>query len=173
MKIMVISDIHGSLENLEKALARYKEEKAEKLLILGDISNYGGSTYDYAIAENLNEFSDEIIAVIGNNDSFEFEELLDFKLEDVANIKLNNKKITMTHGHLFRKNRLPADCGEIFLQGHSHVAEILQIDDKIIANPGSIGRPRNGAQASYLIIDEEKIILKNLDGEILEEFSLN
>ena len=105
-------------------------------MVLGDFSNYGGSIYDYAISEILNEFYDEIIAVRGNNDSFEIEELLDFKLEDVANFEVNGKKITMTHGHLYNKNRLPENCGEIFLQGHSHVAEISQIDDKIIVGFG-------------------------------------
>lgn len=36
MKAMVISDIHGDVKHLEQAIKKYKEEAAEKLLILGD-----------------------------------------------------------------------------------------------------------------------------------------
>ena len=37
MKLMFISDIHGSYKYAKKALEIYEEEKAEKLVILGDI----------------------------------------------------------------------------------------------------------------------------------------
>lgn len=169
MKFMVISDIHGSLEKLEQVMARFKEEDADKLLILGDFPDYRNSLYDYAIAENLNEISSQIIAVRGNCDGPEIEELLEFKLEDLRNIELGGLTITMTHGHLYNKNKLPKNCGKIFLQGHSHCAEITKVGDQIIANPGSISKPRNGAEPSYLIIDELKILLKNFAGKILAQ----
>lgn len=172
MKIMVISDIHGALEKLEQIMVRYKEEKVQKLLILGDFSNYNNTLYDYAIAETLNEISDQIIAVRGNCDSFEIEQLLDFELEDIRNIELNGITITMTHGHLYSKTNLPQNCGNIFLQGHSHCAEIRKIEDKIVANPGSISKPRNRIEPTYILIDEQYIILKNLYGEILEELEI-
>ena len=47
--------------------------------------------------------------------------------------------------------------------------KIDKTDKKIFANPGSISRPRNGSEHSYLIIDENKIVLKNLEGKILVE----
>ena len=37
MKVMCISDIHGNLECLNRAIQKYKEEKTEKLIILGDL----------------------------------------------------------------------------------------------------------------------------------------
>lgn len=40
MKVMCISDIHGNIECLEKAIERFREENAEKLIILGDFSSY-------------------------------------------------------------------------------------------------------------------------------------
>lgn len=169
MKFMVISDIHGSLEKLEQVLQLFEKENADKLLILGDFPYYRNSLYDYAIAENLNEISSKIIAVRGNCDTYEIEQLLEFKLEELKNIELENLTITMTHGHLYNKNNLPKTCGKLFLQGHSHCAEISQIEDIIIANPGSISKPRNGGEPSYLVIDEKKIILKNFARQILEE----
>jgi len=117
----------------------------------------------------LNEFADEIIAVRGNGDSYDIESLLDFKLEDIINLEINGMIITMTHGHLYRKSNLPPDCGKLFLQGHSHCAEILKLEDKIIANPGSISKPRNGAEPTYIVFDEKEIQIKNLQGKTLEQ----
>ena len=37
MKVMFISDIHGSYYWANKAIEKYHEEKADKLIILGDI----------------------------------------------------------------------------------------------------------------------------------------
>lgn len=46
---------------------------------------------------------------------------------------------------------------------------ITKQDGKIFANPGSISRPRNGSECTYLLIDENKIYLKNLEGQVLVE----
>ena len=40
MKLMIASDIHGSAYYCRKMIEAYKNEKAEKLLILGDIILY-------------------------------------------------------------------------------------------------------------------------------------
>ena len=37
MKLMIASDIHGSMFYLEKLLNRFEEEKPDKLILLGDI----------------------------------------------------------------------------------------------------------------------------------------
>ena len=41
MKIMVAADIHGSAFYCNKLLSRYKIEKPDKLLLLGDILYHG------------------------------------------------------------------------------------------------------------------------------------
>ena len=41
MKVMFISDIHGSYYWANKAIEKYHEEKADKLVILGDILYHG------------------------------------------------------------------------------------------------------------------------------------
>ena len=48
MKYMIISDIHGNIEALNKVLNIYRSEICEKLLILGDLINYG---IDYNIED--------------------------------------------------------------------------------------------------------------------------
>ena len=49
---------------------------------------------------------------------------------------------------------------------------IEKIGDKIIANPGSIAKPRGGTKKSYIVIDEEKIELKSLDGNVIKKMEL-
>ena len=167
MKVMIISDIHGGIKYLEQVLERYNEEHAERLIILGDFSGYFNSSSDYEVAEILNNFTGEITAVRGNCDNDGLEEMLNFGLMDIKHINLNGKVITLTHGHLYNKYSLPEYCGEIFVSGHTHYGMIEKTEGRIFANPGSITKPRNGSEHSYLIIDENKIILKNLEGKIL------
>ena len=172
MKVMVISDIHGGVKYLEKALERYREERSERLLILGDFTGYFNSSSSMEIADMLNQMADQICAVRGNCDSESFETMLNFGLMDIRHINLNGKVVTLTHGHIFNKYNLPEYCGDIFLSGHIHYGTIQKENGRIFANPGSITKPRNGSEHSYLTIDEEEIQLKNLDGIILLEEKL-
>ena len=172
MKVMVISDIHGGVKYLKKALEKFEEEKAERLLVLGDFTSYLNSTSNIEIAEMLNEMANKICAVRGNCDSEFFEGELSFELMDIRHINVNDKVVTLTHGHIYNKYNLPEYYGDIFLNGHIHCGTIEKRGDKIFANPGSITKPRNGSQHSYIIIDEKNITLKNLDGEILLEEKL-
>lgn len=168
MKVMVISDIHGNIEYLNRALDRYKAEDAEKLLILGDFGGYVHSSSDYEVAEELNNMAGAIIAVKGNCDSEYIDDIFNFGLTYMRTIEINNKKITLTHGHIYGPYNLPSDCGEIFLFGHTHHGMIEKQGERIIANPGSISKPRGGTKNSYLIIDEDNIQLKDLQGEIIK-----
>lgn len=172
MKIMCISDIHGNIECLNKAIERYREENAEELIILGDFSGYYFSSSDFEVAEILNNMAGSIIAVKGNCDSFEADSLFKFELGYLKTIDVNGMKITLTHGHMYNRNNLPENCGDIFLSGHTHVGNIEKINEKIIANPGSISKPRGGIRKSYLIIDENNIELKTLEGEIIKKLTI-
>ena len=172
MKIMCISDIHGNIECLKKAIDRFREENAEKLIILGDFSSYYFSSSDFEVAEILNNMAGSIIAVRGNCDSSEQENLFHFSLGLVKTIEINGIKVTLTHGHVYNRNNLPENCGDIFLSGHTHVGMIEKIGDRIIANPGSISKPRGGTKKSYIIIDEEKIELKELNGETIKSIKI-
>lgn len=173
MKIMCISDIHGNIECLNKAIERFKEENAEKLIILGDFSSYYFSSSDFEVAEILNNMAGVIVAVKGNCDNSQIDGIFNFGLTYIRNIIINNTKITLTHGHIYNRNNLPEECGQIFLFGHTHVGNIEKIGDIIIANPGSISKPRGGSSKSYLTIDEENIILKKISGEVIKKMSKN
>lgn len=173
MKVMCISDIHGSIENLERVIERFREENAEKLLILGDFSSYYHSSSDFEVAEILNNMAGSTIAVKGNCDNSSIDSLFHFGLGYLKTIDINGIKVTLTHGHIYNRNNLPENCGDIFLSGHTHVGMIEKIEDKIIANPGSISKPRGGTKKSYLTIDEEKVELKTLGGELIKSVNIN
>ena len=173
MKVMCISDIHGNVECLNKAVERYKQEEAEKLLILGDFSGYGiFSSKDMEIAEILNNMSGVIIAVKGNCDTSKIDEFLNFGLTYQRNIQINGNIVTITHGHIYNRDNLPENCGNIFLSGHTHIGMIEKMEERIIANPGSISKPRGGSNRSYIIIDEEKIVLKSIKGEYIKSLNI-
>ena len=170
MKYMVISDIHGGIYELNKVLDIYVKEHCSKLLILGDLFNYGFDLNRKDIVNRLNLMMNNIIAVSGNCDN-NITDIL-FDMPYINKINLNNKKITLTHGHLYSKDYLSNLDSNIIFTGHSHIASIEIINDKLFINPGSISKSRRG-ENSFAIIDESKITIRNLDNQILKEFINN
>ena len=168
MKYMVISDIHGGIYELNKVLDIYNKENCNKLLILGDLSNYGFDLYSDDIINRLNLMSENIIAVTGNCD-MNVRGIL-FNMPYINTVELNNKQIILTHGHLYNKDYLIKLDSNIIFMGHSHIPEINLINDKIFVNPGSISKSRSG-ENSFCIVDEDKITIRNLDNIILKEYS--
>ena len=75
MKILIASDIHGSAYYLKKVLEKFKEEKADKIVLLGDIYNHGPRNSlpkDYApmqVADMLNQINKDLTVIKGNCDS--------------------------------------------------------------------------------------------------------
>lgn len=170
MKYMIISDIHGGIYKLNKVLDIYYNEHCSKLLILGDLFDYGSSINRNDIVNRLNIMKYSIIAVRGNCDN-NIKDIL-FDMPYINKIDLNNKSIILTHGHLYDKEYLSNLDVDIILTGHSHVASIENIDNKLFLNPGSISKSRRGDN-SFAIIDENFISIRNLDNEIIEEYNLN
>lgn len=170
MKYMIISDIHGGIYELNKVLDIYSNEHCSKLLILGDLFDYGFSITRDDIVNRLNIMKENIIAVSGNCDN-NIKDIL-FDMPYINKINLNNKKIILTHGHLYSKEYLSNSDSDIILIGHSHVANIEVINNKLIINPGSISKSRRG-ENSFAIIDENKVTIRNLDNKIIKTYYFN
>ena len=170
MKYMIISDIHGGLYELNKVLDIYSKENCSKLLILGDLFDYGISITRNDIVNRLNIMKDSIIAVRGNCDN-NIKDIL-FDMPYINKVNLNNKNIILTHGHLYSKEYLSDLDVDVILTGHSHIACIENIENKLFLNPGSISKSRRG-ENSFAIIDENKATIRNLDNEIIEKYNLN
>ncbi len=166
MKYLVVSDIHGVkayISELEKII---KIESPDKIVILGDILS--NTSDDYFLAELLNLYKDKIIGIRGNNDTYYTEKLLDFDLNDYHIERINNKNFFFTHGHLLYSFDL--NNVDIIIMGHTHESGEYDFNGIKIVNPGSIALPRD-FKHTYMIISD-KIYIKDLDQNILEEVSI-
>ena len=116
-KIMIASDIHGSAYYCRLMLDRFKEENAERLVLLGDILYHGPRNdlpKEYAPKEviaMLNPLRNRIICVRGNCDTEVDQMVLDFNvLAEQAYLNFNNYSIVLAHGHKLDEKNIPALC---------------------------------------------------------------
>lgn len=177
MKLFFISDIHGSLSNLETALECYQREEADRIVILGDALYHGPRNplpeeYNPAeVASVLNRYKDRISAVRGNCDSEVDQMLIEYPMmETYSTILLENRKIFLTHGHIFGPDNPPQlNEGDVLAFGHIHLPVAEKRGAIYAFNPGSISLPKQGNPKSYGIFDGSKLQVKTFDGEILCE----
>ncbi len=169
MKYIFVSDIHGNVDRLKEVIEIFKKEEADRLVILGDTCAYLSKSSDEEIADILNAMKDKVEVIRGNCDTRSFEELLQFEMFDMDNIYANGKIITVTHGHYYNSHELPYNCGDIFIQGHTHVPILTKDKDKILANPGSVSRPRGVDLRCYILVNESRIALKTLEMKLIKE----
>lgn len=172
MKCLFVSDIHGNVDKLNEILKIFEKEKADRLIFLGDTSSTESRNDNEIIAEILNKIKNRIEIIRGNCDVRSFEELLDFEIYDMDNLYINKRFVTVTHGHYYNMYNLPDNCGEIFIQGHTHVPILEKRGNRILANPGSVSRPRGVDLRCYLVIDENAISLKTLSGSIIKTMEI-
>lgn len=176
MKVLIISDIHGSSYYAEKIKEIVERENPEKIVLLGDLYYHGPRndlSQEYApmkVAEVLNSLKDKLIVVRGNCDAEVDEMISEFKLEDHILMDINGKKVYFTHGHRYNIEVFPYEDFEIMIYGHIHQGFIQEKEGYLFANPGSISIPRLGTAHSYLILNENKLLLKDVDGNVLKEY---
>ncbi len=168
MKYIFVSDIHGSVDTLETVLTIFREENADKLVILGDTASFTDANANDIIATTLNNMIRKVEVIRGNCDTLSFEEKILFEMYDYDNLYIANKFVTITHGHLYNYNNLPSSCGDIFIQGHTHIPLLIKQENRILANPGSISRPRGSNIKCYIMIDDNGIYLKTVNGKVVK-----
>lgn len=174
MKYLIASDIHGSIYYAEKIIELFKKEQADKMILLGDLYYHGPRNplpLEYnpmEVSKLLNSYKDNLIVIKGNCDAEVDEMISDFKFHEYIKMTLNNKKFIFTHGHKYNISNLPTDF-DVLVYGHFHTGFIKQIDNKIFVNSGSTTLPKNNTPNSYLIIDNNKIILKTIESNIIED----
>ena len=115
MKYMFASDVHGSAYYCRKMLDAYREEKAERLVLLGDLLYHGPRNdlpKDYApkeVISMLNALKREIYAVRGNCEAEVDQMVLDFNvLCEQAYVNFNGRSIVLAHGHKLDEKNIPA-----------------------------------------------------------------
>ena len=125
MKFLIASDIHGSAFYCKMLMDRINDEKADRVLLLGDILYHGPRNdlpKDYdpkAVIDMLNSIKDMIFCVRGNCDTEVDQMVLKFPiLADYAVIPLGQRLIYATHGHIFNEENLPPMEDMQFLEVH-------------------------------------------------------
>ena len=173
MKYMFASDVHGSAFFCRKMLEAYREEKAERLVLLGDLLYHGPRNdlpKEYAPKEviaMLNKMKNDIYAVRGNCEAEVDQMVLNFPvMADYCILAIDGLTFYATHGHVYNENNLPPFReGDILTHGHTHVLKAEQRDGYILLNPGSVSIPKEGSEHSYMIYENGVFTWKNLAGE--------
>lgn len=170
MKIFIASDIHGSEYYCKIMAEKYIEEKADRLLLLGDLL-YHGPRNDLPLAYNpkgvikiLNSLKGEIVCVRGNCDTEVDQMVLEFPIMAEYAILFDGEyTIYATHGHKFNPQNPPLlKTGDILLNGHTHIPANENFGNFQYVNPGSISIPKKGSKHSYMIYEDGRFVLKSL-----------
>lgn len=167
MKILFISDIHGIDKNLKIIDDVIEEEKIQKLVVLGDL--YCGGV-DKSIENFMLKHKDILICMKGNCDRESICYSSPFLIiKDLSVIATDNIDIYITHGDRYnRYSDLKVKDG-ILVYGHEHIPYIIQDDNMIYICVGSISIPRGESMPSYMIYDNKKFTIYDVDKNILFE----
>ena len=181
MKWMIASDLHGSAYYCRQMIDAFRREKADRLLLLGDLL-YHGPRNDlpegYAPKEViplLNSLKPKLLCVCGNCDAEVDHMVLDFPiLADYAVLPVGKRLIYATHGQVHNlKNLPPLAAGDILLHGHTHIPAWTEFGDRnLYLNPGSLSIPKEGSAHSYMTLEGEMFQWKDLEGKVYHELKL-
>ncbi len=136
MRILVISDSHGSLSSIENAIEQQPD--AKHIIFLGDGEN------DIENASYI--YNDRIFHIVCGNCDFSSTK------PDNQTLTICGKRIFICHGHHYGVkssierliSKAIAEKADIVLFGHTHTAYTEYRDGLYIMNPGSISRSSYG-----------------------------
>lgn len=138
MKIAVLSDIHGNLANLKKALSLIKEEKIKTIIVCGDFQ-------DPEAVSLIGALKLQTLIVFGNADFDEFIFEKEAKkypniqiFEKIGEIVLKNKKIAFCHFYQTGKKLALTEKYDLIFCGHRHSPWEEKIGKTILIRPGNI-----------------------------------
>ncbi len=174
MKWFIASDIHGSFYYAEKMAKAFQQEKADKLLLLGDVLYHGPRNdlpRDYnpkKVIALLNDLKDKIICVRGNCDAEVDQMVLDFPvMADYAIICDSGLNVFATHGHIYNENTLPPVTFDVLLHGHTHIPKIAKHETYTYINPGSVSIPKENSHHGYVVLENGIFTFKDFDNNTL------
>lgn len=173
-KIMVASDIHGSLKYARKLLDLFEKQNCERLILTGDLYYHGPRnplSDEYApaeVARLFNSLKDRLTVIRGNCDSEVDEMISEFRFLPEYGEEIRGKLFIFTHGHKLNIQNPPVGKFDVLVYGHEHIGYIKRADGRIFVNCGSVSLPKNGSAHSCLIVDDS-IKLVSLDGEVIDK----
>ncbi len=171
MKWFIASDIHGSAFYFEKMLDCYKQENADKMILLGDIL-YHGPRNDLPKEYNpkkiipaLNDIKNDVLCVRGNCEAEVDNMVLEFDcMADYALLSYGKNTIFITHGHKYNTANPPhLKQGDILLHGHTHIPACENCGSYTYINPGSVSIPKENSWHGYIVFEDGKFIWRDLE----------
>lgn len=183
MRMLVASDLHGSMQALKFLIQKTRELKPELLLLLGDLVYHGPrnplpASYNTAellstLAE-LNALPCSLLAVKGNCDAEVDLELMPFRVVPEAWLSMDGFDFFASHGH-----RIPEyppipgiKPGMAVLRGHTHIPRAEESDGIQFWNPGSLSLPKGGFPPSWGFYDNGRFQVLDMDNRELMAISL-
>ncbi|WP_409251553.1 metallophosphoesterase [Bacillus sp. SCS-153A] len=145
MKLIVVSDSHGSDKEIKDILKTYKG-KVDGFIHCGDSELPADDSS-----------MDSYLAVRGNCD-------MDHAYPEVLTKDFGDTRILATHGHLYNVKMTLMNLdylakehnADIVFFGHSHQLGAEQIGEVLFINPGSILLPRGRKERTYALIEKEE-----------------
>ena len=160
MKLMIASDLHGSEYYVNLLAERMKQERPDRLLLLGDLLYHGPRNdlprdYDTKkTAALLNDLEPKPLCIRGNCDGEVDQMVLSFPiLADFAAVFADGKTLYLTHGHRLEEAAKAVAPGDVILYGHTHLPDFSERDGVYYVNPGSVSIPKGGAPHSFLVYE--------------------
>lgn len=180
MKFLIASDIHGSAYWCRELIKKYAEEKADRLVLLGDVLYHGPRNdlpREYAPKEviaMLNPMKNDIYCVRGNCEAEVDQMVLEFPvLADYAILDLGKTAVYMTHGHIYNEGNLPPmRDGDILLHGHTHVPKCVEHEHYVYMNPGSVSIPKENSHHGYMTLENGVFLWKDFEGQVKKEYRI-
>ncbi len=145
MKILIVSDTHGSNAGLEEVISENRD--MDMLIHLGDVE--GAEDYIRMIA------GCPVHVVRGNNDYFS-------DLPKEEEFDLMDYHVLITHGNAYGvtlddsalREEAHARCADIVMYGHTHRPVFYEDEGLYVLNPGSLSYPRQkGRKRTYMIME--------------------
>ena len=175
MRYLIVSDIHGDKSSAEFILNKYKSGDFCKLICLGDVL-YHGPRNDLPefynpkeVIKLLNSISNDIICIQGNCDAEVDQMVLSFDIVKSIDLNINGYNCHFEHGHHLDKYN---GHHNIVFFGHTHIPLIEEENNQVFVNPGSISIPKNGSNRDYIIFDDNKITIYDINDNIVKEYIL-
>ncbi len=180
MKWLIASDIHGSLPCCEGLRAAFERERADRLLLLGDLLYHGPRNslpqgYDpQGVIGVLSGLKDKIFCVRGNCEAEVDQMVLPFPvLADYCLLEAAGRLVFATHGHHWNTQTPPAlQPGDVLLHGHTHVPAKERCGGFWYINPGSAALPKEGSPKSYMTLEDGVFCWKELSGPEYDRLAL-
>ena len=166
-KFIIAGDLHGSAEYCKKILDVSERERANKLLLLGDILYHGPrnplpAKYSPSeVADMLNSVKEKILCVRGNCDGEVDQMVLNFPiLPEYAAVFADGINIYLSHGH---RALPPLSTGDVYVTGHTHVP-LKENCGYFHLNPGSLSLPKEGSAHGYILYENRVFRFMDLNG---------